>query len=183
VKQLVLGHSTLELTFGADTKQGNFSIILIQWHMWKQCTFLLQFRMSYQLRAKTIPDFFFMPGSHSETIFCWLHLTQFPTTKKVCVSKSEGFFFSIFFSFRIFQHCRHQAGHLHLTSPKRLFKVICKMWIGEQTRLNIWTVKNEGNLRVAFCSIMLTRRNIEPLCGYFPTKSKSRRPVLMKRWS
>lgn len=101
----------------------------------------------------------------------------------LCVSKSEVLFFSIFFSFRIFQHCRHQAGHLHLTSPKRLFKVTCKTWKSEQTRLNTWTVKNEGNLRVVFCSIMLTRWGIEPFCGYFPTKSKSRRPVLMKRWS
>ena len=127
--------------------------------------------------------FFFKPGSHSETIFCWLHSTQFPTTKSLC-KQIWGFFFPIFFfSFRIFQHCRHQANRSHLTSPKRLFKVTCKTWISEQTRLNIWTVKNEGNLRVAFWSIMLTRWNIEPLCGYFPTKSKSRRPVLMKRWS
>lgn len=129
--------------------------------------------------SKGHPRFFFLtPGSHSETIFCWLHSTQFPT-----VSKSEVLFFSIFFSFRTFQHCRHQAGHLHLTSPKRLFKVTCKTWKSEQTRLNTWTVKNEGNLRVVFCSIMLTRWGIEPFCGYFPTKSKSRRPVLMKRWS
>ena len=126
--------------------------------------------------------FFFKPGSHSETIFCWLHSTQFPTTKSLCKQIWGFFFLYFFFSFRIFQHCRHQANRSHLTSPKRLFKVTCKTWISEQTRLNIWTVKNEGNLRVAFCSIMLTRWNIEPLCGYFPTKSKSRRPVLMKRW-
>lgn len=124
------------------------------------------------------PIFFFYAGLTLRNDFLLITLNTIPNYEKVCVSKSEGFFFSIFFSFRIFQHCRHQAGHLHLTSPKRLFKVTCKMWISEQTRLNIWTVKNEGNLRVAF-----TRRNIEPLCGYFPTKSKSRRPVLMKRWS
>lgn len=133
--------------------------------------------------SKDHPRFLFLSRAHTPKRFSVDYTQHNFQLRKVCVSKSEVFFSLFFFTFRIFQHCRHQANRSHLTSPKRLFKVTCKTWISEQTRLNIWTVKNEGNLRVAFCSIMLTRWNIEPLCGYFPTKSKSRRPVLMKRWS
>ena len=135
-------------------------------------------RNEWPASRKDHPRFFFYAGLTLRNDFLLITLNTISNYEKGLCKQIWRFFFSIFFSFRIFQHCRHQAGHLHLTSPKRLFKVTCKMWISEQTRLNIWTVKNEGNLRVAF-----TRRNIEPLCGYFPTKSKSRRPVLMKRWS
>lgn len=141
MKQLVLGQSTLayvrvDFWRWRETRKilynpGSMTYV-------KAMHFFTSVSNEWPASSKDHPRFFFffMPGSHSETIFYWLHLTQFATTKKVCVSKSEVLFFSIFFSFRIFQHCRHQAGHLHLTSPKRLFNVTCKTWISEQTRLN-----------------------------------------------